>query len=162
MHSKCSAFMALMSICFLAVLVPASATAQDTNAMLTAYIAALNANMPPHLNAAAIANLFTADGIQQHVMDAPAGTEDPQKGRAALQQFFASFDQRFADWTHVETRRTVQGHHAVWEGMAQGTHKETGKPLRIPIVFSMEFDAQGKVKEALVYVNGGMVAKQLQ
>jgi ketosteroid isomerase-like protein len=131
--------------------------------MLTAYIAALNANMPPHLNAAAIANLFTEDGIQQNVMsDALPGTEDPQKGRAALQKFFASFDQHFADWTHVETRRTVQGHHAVWEGIAQGTHKETGKPLRIPIVFSMEFDAQGKVKEALVYVNTGMVAKQLQ
>lgn len=144
------------------ILLVSTAKAQDTDAMLTAWVDALNANMPPNLNAAAIAELFSEDALQHHVMGAPPGIADPLAGRAAQEEFFAGFDQRWSDWTHNESRRTVQGNHAVWEGTAQGTHKESGKSVSIPIVFSMDFDQDGKVKEVFTYVNGGMVAKQLE
>ena len=143
------------------ILLAVTAKAQDTDSMVTAWVEALNANMPPNLNPAAIADLFAEDALQHHVMGPPPGTADPLVGRAAQEQFYAGFDKRWFDWTHEEVRRTVQGNHAVWEGTAQGTHKESGKPVSIPIVFSMDFDNDGKVKEVFTYVNGGMIAKQL-
>ena len=147
----------------IAAFVPASAEAPDTDAMLTNYITALNANMPPKLDPAAIAGLFAEDAVQHHAYGRPlSSTNEPDTGREAIEAFFAGFDAHFSDWTHVETRRTIQGSRAVWEGVAQGTHKETGKPVEVPIVFSMEFDESGLVKETLAYVNGGYIARQLE
>lgn len=144
------------------VFLAGTAKAQDTDAMLTAWMEAMNANMPPNLDAAAIAELFAEDALQHHVMGAPPGTADPLAGRDAQEQFFAGFDKRWSDWTHIETRRTVQGVHAVWEGTAQGTHKDSKKTVSIPIIFSIEFDAEGKIKEVFTYVNGSMIAEQLE
>ena len=144
------------------VVVATTAKAQDTDAMLTAWIEGANANMPPNLDAAAIAGFFAEDALQHHVMGAPPGTPDPLTGRDAQEQFFAGFDQRWSDWTHQEKRRIVQGNHAVWEGTAEGTHKDSGKFVIIPIVFSIEFNEEGKIKEIFTYVNGGMIAKQLE
>ena len=141
-------------------LASANAPAADTDAWLTNYIKALNANMPPHNNADAVANLFTPDGLQRHPLGEPPG--GPQQGRDAIRKFFAGFDQLFKTWEHVESTRTVQGQRAVWEGLAQGTHKETGKFIKLPIVFSLEFNDEGKVKEARVYVNGAMIQEQIK
>lgn len=147
----------------LPLLVPAAAHAQDTDFMLTRYIAGLNANMPPRLNAAAVANLFAEDAVQWHPFGEPpfAGGQ-PQRGREALTRFFATFDQSWKDWTHVERSRTVQGNHAVWEGTAQGTHKGTGKFVKLPIVFVLEFTPEGLVKEDRVYVDNRLVGEQLK
>jgi ketosteroid isomerase-like protein len=155
----------LITVAVLAVLpllVPAVVHAQDTDAMLTRYIAALNTNMPPRLNAAAVANLFAEDGVQWHPFGEPrfAGGQ-PQRGREALTRFFAAFDS-WKDWTHVERSRTVQGSHALWEGTAQGTHKDTGKFVKLPIVFVLEFTPEGLVKEDRVYVDQHLVGEQLK
>ncbi len=50
----------------------------------------------------------------------------------------------------------------MWEGFAQGTHKETGKYIKLPIVFSLEFNDEGKVKEARVYANSAMIGEQIK
>ena len=125
------------------------ALAADTNAQLSAYIAALNANMPPHANGAAIAALFTPDGVQIHPNGPVPGD---QHGRAELEKFFQSFKERYADWTHVELSRMTSGNRAMWEGTAQG-HDASGKPLKLPIVFLLKFDEAGKVTENRVYVD---------
>jgi ketosteroid isomerase-like protein len=145
-----------------ALFVPAVAHAQNTDAMLTRYITGLNANMPPRLNGAAVANLFAEDGVQWHPFGEPpfAGGQ-PQRGREALTRFFSAFDQ-WKDWTHVERSRTVQGSHAVWEGTAQGIHKDTGKFVKLPIVFVLDFTPEGLVKEDRVYVDGHLVGEQLK
>ena len=155
----------LITVAVLAVLplfVPTAVHAQDTDAMLTRYIAALNANMPPRLNAAAVANLFAEDSLQWHPFGEPpfAGGQ-PQRGRETLTRFFSAFDS-WKDWTHVERNRTVQGSHAVWEGTAQGTHKDTGKFVKLPIVFVLEFTADGLVKEDRVYVDNHLIGDQLK
>jgi ketosteroid isomerase-like protein len=79
-----------------------------------------------------------------------------------LANFFAGFNNLFADWTHIEKRRLIQGNRAVWEGAAEGHDKQTGKPVRLPIVFVLEFNEQGKVREKTVYVDVHMVGEQLK
>ena len=130
--------------------------------MLSDYIDTLNSRMPPNLDAGAIADLFAAGGVHGHAMGVPAGVKDPQKGRDEIAAFFARFDKNWANWTHVERNRTVEGRRAVWEGVAQGTHKASGKSVRAPIVFSLEFNDEGKATNVLVYFNGAMVAAQLK
>jgi ketosteroid isomerase-like protein len=138
----------------------ANALAADTDAMLTNYIKALNANMPPRNNGEAVANLFTPDGVQYHPFGEPAG--GPQRGREVIGKFFTGFDALLKTWEHVEKSRTVQGNRAVWEGVAQGVHKESGKFVKMPIAFFLEFDDKGLVKEDRVYVNSAMLQEQIK
>jgi ketosteroid isomerase-like protein len=133
------------------------ARAQDTDAFLTSFIKTVNANMPPKLDPVAVANLFTEDGKQYHMNQSPLPT---QVGREQLEQFFARFKDQWSDWTHIEKSRVVQGNRAVWEGTAQGHHKATGKLVKLPIVFFLEFDDQGKVREDRVYVDIHLVGEQ--
>jgi ketosteroid isomerase-like protein len=132
--------------------------AQSTDAQLTAYINALNARMPPSGDPASVADLFSQDGVQYH----PFGAPGTQRGREELAKFFGGFTKTWADWTHIEKNRVIQGNHAVWEGTAEGHHKETGKFVRLPIVFFLDFDGQGKVREDRVYVDGHLIGEQLK
>ena len=129
---------------------------KNTDVLLTTYMNALNANMPPKNNPDAVAKLFAEDGVQSEPSRAS------QQGRQALRDRFAEFEHKFADWTHIEKSRTVQGNRAVWEGVAQGTLKETGKFVKEPIVFFIEFDEHGQVKENRVYYDTHTVEDQLQ
>jgi ketosteroid isomerase-like protein len=138
----------------------ANVRAGDTDAMLTNYIKALNANMPPRNNPEAVANLFTPDGVQRHGFGEPP--EGPQRGREAIGKFFAGFDAMLKTWEHVESTRTVQAQRAVWEGVAQGIHKDSGKFVKIPIVFFIEFNDEGKVKEERVYLNPALFEAQIK
>ncbi|HUF22474.1 MAG TPA: nuclear transport factor 2 family protein [Burkholderiales bacterium] len=131
-----------------------------TNEKLSGFIETINASMPPSSNPEAIANLFAEDGIEAHPFGEPPG--GPYRGRAQIKAFFEGFDSRFATWTHVEKSRMVDGLRAVWEGVAQGTDKQTGKFLRLPIVFFFEFDDAGLVKEHRVYLDVHMAAEQLE
>jgi ketosteroid isomerase-like protein len=116
--------------------------------------------MPPSGDPATVAELFTEDGAHyQPFGELPGG---PYHGRKALAKFFGGFKNLFADWTHIEKRRLIQGNRAVWEGIAEGHDKKTGKYLRLPIVFVLEFNDQGKVHEKTVYVNLSMRDEQLK
>jgi ketosteroid isomerase-like protein len=134
------------------------AVAENTESQLTAYINAVNARMPPNGDPATVAELFAEDSVQYH----PNGAPGTQRGRAELAKFFGGFSNTWADWTHVEKNRLVQGNHAVWEGTAEGHHKATGKFVRVPIVFFLDFDKQGKVVEDRVYVDGHLIGEQLK
>ena len=134
--------------------------AMDSNAWLTAYIHTVNANMPPNLNPDAIASCYAEDCVHfQPLRELPGG---PIRGREAERRFFATFDAHWADWTHVEASRMIDGNRAVWEGWAQGTHKKTGKFVKIPIVFLLEFDENGKIKMERTYVDNGLVEEQIR
>jgi len=133
------------------------ATAQNTDASVTSYIKALNASMPPSGDPDVVANAFAENGVQ-HVVN--QGTS--QVGREQIRQFFAGFKNTFSDWTHNEKSRLVQGNHAVWEGTAEGHHKESGKYVKLPIVFFLDFDDQGKVREKRVYVDIHLMAEQIK
>ena len=135
---------------------PAWASAADTDAWLTHFIDTVNASMPPHDNPRAIAELFTPSGVHHSVNVGP-----PQRGRAELEVFFAGFKDRLLDWTHVERARVVQGNRAVWEGTGRGHDRATGKPIRLPLVFVLEFNDDGKVVEERVYVDRHLVAEQV-
>jgi ketosteroid isomerase-like protein len=132
----------------------------NADAWLTAYIDTVNANMPPNLDPDAVANCFAEDCINiQPLRELPGG---PFRGRTAMRRFYASFDAHWADWMHVEVSRMTEGNRAVWEGWAQGTHKKTGKFVKMPIVFFLEFDEEGKIKEERTYVDNGLVEEQIR
>lgn len=131
-----------------------------TNEKLSGFIETINASMPPSSNPEVIANLFAEDGMEIHPFGEPPG--GPFRGREEIKGFFAGFDSRYATWTHVEKSRMVDGLRAVWEGVAQGADKQTGRALRLPIVFFFEFDHAGLVKEHRVYVDIHMAAEQLK
>jgi ketosteroid isomerase-like protein len=133
--------------------------AQGADAFLTRYIAGLNAAMPPAGDPARAADLFAADATQVHVLGEPPG--GPQQNREDIRKFFAGFNM-FSDWTHVEHSRMTHGNRAVWEGIAQGHHRETGKPIRLPAVFFLKFDNGGAVREARVYIDGRSIGDQLK
>ena len=60
---------------------------QDTDAWLTAYIDTVNANMPPNLDADAVANCFAEDCVNiQPLRELPGG---PFRGREAMRRFYA-------------------------------------------------------------------------
>ena len=134
--------------------------AQNTDAFLTRYITALNARMPPSGDPATVAELFSEDAVQYHIFGEPPG--GPQRGRQALAQFFGGFKESFADWTHIERSRFIKGNSAVWEGTAVGHDKRSGKPLKLPIVFFLQFNDQGQVREDRVYVDVDMIGEQLK
>lgn len=134
--------------------------AANAEVALTRYINGLNAAMPPAGNPVDAARLFAADARQIHVLAPP--TEKPQIGRNEIQQFYAGFKDFFADWTHIEKSRVTHGNSAVWEGIARGHHRESGKPIHLPIVFFLEFDNDGAVRESRVYVDVRSIGDQLQ
>jgi ketosteroid isomerase-like protein len=135
-----------------------SAYAENTDAFLTQFINTLNASMPPNNNPAAVANLFEPDAAVYY-MNPGVPT---QKGRSAIRNYFTSYSVWFSDWTHIERSRLIQGNRAVWEGTEQGHDKSTGKPLKVPVVFILEFDDQGLVKESRVYIDVQLIADQLK
>lgn len=153
-------FLSIFLIISAVLLGPGKANGQDADLMLTNYVDALNANMPPNLDAEAVSKLFAENGVQMHPFGEPPG--GPHTDREAIRQFFAGFDESFADWTHAEVNRMTQGNLAVWEGIAQGTHKETGKPLNLPMVFFITFDDDGLVNEARIYMDVHLIALQLE
>lgn len=138
----------------------ASAATPNADAWLTAFIDTVNANMPPNLNPDAVANCFAEDCVNiQPLRELPGG---PLRGREAMRRFYATFDAHWADWTHLEVSRMTKGNRAVWEGIAQGTHKKTGKFVKMPIIFFLEFGEYGKIKEERTYVGNGLVEEQIR
>ena len=132
----------------------------DTDALLTGHFQAIDAHMPPNLDPDALADLYAEDCRNiQPLREVPGG---PLRGRAAMRRFFATFDAHWADWKHVEKHRVVQGKVGVWEGVAQGNHRKTGRFVSLPIVFILEFNADGKVQEERVYVDNGLVEEQIR
>jgi hypothetical protein len=146
-------------VAVVAVAVPEYSQAVDADASLTRFIRVMNESMPPHSNPAAIAGLFADDGAEIHPFGDPPG--GPFHGREAVKSFFSGFEARYRSWTHVEKSRIVSGNRAVWEGVAQGVDRDSGKFLSLPIVLFFEFDDEGLVKEQRVYVDIHMVQKQL-
>jgi ketosteroid isomerase-like protein len=134
--------------------------APTTDAMLTYYINGLNARMPPKGDPATVPQLFTQDAVHYHPLGEPPG--GPLRGREALKGFFSGFNDAWADWTHVEKRRTISGRRAIWEGTAEGTHKQSGKYVTLPILFIIDFNESGEVKEKTVYVDTHMIADQVR
>lgn len=155
-----SRFVGLVA-CFMLVmgsnLSPQASAATDTDAALTNFISALNTSMPPRTDVAPVANAFAENGVHHGVNQGP-----PQVGRAQITQFFVGFKDLFADWTHTERSRLVQGNRAAWEGVVQGHDKQTGKPIKLRIVFLLEFDDQGKVQEDRVYVDVHLIGEQVK
>jgi hypothetical protein len=150
-------FVRSLFVAAICMAVSVTATAQNTDAFVTNYVKALNASMPPSGDATIIANAFAENGVHHGVNQGP-----PQVGREQIKEFFADFKNRFADWTHVEKSRVVQGNRAVWEGTVEGHPKDSAKSVRLPIVFIFDFDPQGKARETRVYVDVHLIGEQLK
>ncbi len=153
-------FLEIVTLILLATCYSSGAVAQNTDSYLTKYIAALNARMPPSGDPGTVAELYTSDGVQESVLGKPS--ESIQRGQSSLREFFAGFKEFFSDWTHIESNRLTQGSRALWEGYAEGHHKESGKRLRFPIVFVLDFDNQGKVRGNRVYFDEHAIDEQLK
>ena len=134
--------------------------AMDADAWLTAFIETVNANMPPNLDPDAVADRFAEDCVHvQPLRELPGG---PLRGREAQRRFYATFDAHWSTLVMVEVSRVVQGCRAVWEGVMESTHKKTGKPVKLPMVFILDFDENGKIKKELVYMDNGLVEEQIR
>ncbi len=138
-------------------LCPQIASAADANTALTNFIYALNSSMPPRTDVSALVNAFAENGVHHGMNQGP-----PQVGHEQIREFYGGFKDRLADWTHTAKSRLTQGNRAVWEGVAEGHDKQTGKPLKLPIVFVIDFDYQGKVREMRTYVDMHLLAEQLK
>jgi hypothetical protein len=84
--------------------------AESTDALLTQFITTLNASMPPHDNPPAVADLFEPNATVRYMNP---GVRD-QKGRTAIRNYFASYNEWFSDWTHIERSRLIEGSRAVY------------------------------------------------
>jgi ketosteroid isomerase-like protein len=140
----------------------AGASAQNTDDMLTQLMTVLNTNMPPNLNADAIANVYAEDAVEVFLIGAAPDMKNPMNGREEIKEFYSGFDEVFSDLTHIEVRRTVQERHAVWEGTVKGTHKDTGKPVKFPLLLSIRFNDGGSIVTMDVYLNSSLMAEQLK
>ncbi len=96
-----------------------------------------------------------ADDLDHTVALATMRTKEELRG------FLRRWSDMFSTWRHVEVRRLVHGNLVAWEGFATGTHRTTGKPLKIPMVMIMEFDEYGKVKMSHVYFDSAVLQQQL-
>lgn len=137
-----------------------AASGMGADAWLTNFIDTINANMPPNLDADAVANCFAEDCVHvQPLRELPGG---PIRGREPQRRFYAAFDAHWSTLVMVEVSRVVQGRRAVWEGVMEATHKKTGKPVKLPMVFILDFDGAGKIKKELVYMDNGLVEEQIR
>jgi ketosteroid isomerase-like protein len=107
-----------------------------------------------------VANCFAEDCVHvQPLRELPGG---PIRGREAQRRFYATFDAHWSTLVMTEVSRVVQGRRAVWEGVMESTHKKTGKPVKLPMVFILDFDEEGKIKKELVYMDNGLVEEQIR
>jgi hypothetical protein len=140
--------------------VPEPAGADDAERMLNRWIKTHEANFPPNLNADALATLYAEDCINvQPLRELPGG---PLRGREAMCRFLATFDLHWSTLTHVEVSRVTQGRRAAWEAVLEGTHRKTGRLVKVPIVFFLDFDDHGRVKIQHTYIDNGLVEEQLR
>ena len=96
-----------------------------------------------------------ADEFEHRVSQASLRT------RKDLHDFFRKWDDLFVGWKYVETRRVVEGNSVAWEGRAEAIHAETGRQLILPIVMIIEIDELGKVKSVHVYLDTGLIQRQI-
>jgi adenylate cyclase len=134
--------------------------ADDAEGMLDHWIKIHEANLPPNLNADALATLYAEDCINiQPLRELPNG---PLQGREAVRRFLASFDIHWSTLALIEVSHMAQGRRAVWEGMMEGIHRKTGKLIKVPIVFFFDFDDEGRVKVQHTYIDNGLVEEQVR
>lgn len=109
-----------------------------TNDALTHYIEARNAAMAPLLDVHGMAALYREDAVLVHPLDGMP--ESRIVGRRAIEIYFGRIATIMRSMTLVETRRTVTGRRAVWEGRVEGAQAGTRLRLGIPVVLSLDFD----------------------
>lgn len=96
-----------------------------------------------------------ADEFEHRVSQASLRT------RKDLHDFFRKWDELFVGWKYVEIRTVVEGNVVAWEGRAEATHAETGRQLNLPLVMFIEIDEFGKVKSVHVYLDTGLIQRQI-
>jgi SnoaL-like domain len=139
---------------------PEAAGADAVERMLDHWIKTHEVNLPPHLNADALATLYAEDCINiQPLRELPNG---PLRGREAMRRFLATFDVHWSTMTLSEVSRLAQGRRAVWEAEMEGIHRKTGKLVKVPIVFFFDFDDEGRVKVQHTYIDNGLVEEQVR
>jgi adenylate cyclase len=140
--------------------VPEAAGADEAERMLDHWIKTHEVNLPPNLNADALATLYAEDCINiQPLRELPNG---PLRGRDAMRRFLATFDVHWSTMTLSEVSRLAQGRRAVWEAEMEGIHRKTGKLVKVPIVFFFDFDDEGRVKVQHTYIDNGLVEEQVR
>ena len=83
------------------------------------------------------------------------------RSREELRQFFVEWFDLFNNWTVREQRSIIQGNFVALEGVGQGLHRATGKPLQLPMVMIMQFNSSGKITMAHVYFDTRVILQQL-
>jgi adenylate cyclase len=137
-----------------------AAGAEDAQRMLDHWIKTHEVNLPPNLDADALATLYAEDCINiQPLRELPNG---PLRGREAMRQFLATFDIHWSTLALIEVSRVTQGRRAVWEAVMEGTHRKTGKLVKVPIVFFFDFDDESRVKVQHTYIDNGLVEEQVR
>ena len=136
------------------------ATPPEAEAMLANWIDTFTANLPPKLDPDALADLYAEECFC--ILPLREITGGPIRSRDAQRRFFITFDDHWATLTMIEVSRVTQGRRAVWESVMEGVHKESGKPVSMPVVFFFEFDNNGKVKEQHIYADYGLVEEQMR
>jgi adenylate cyclase len=132
----------------------------DAERMLSHWIKTHEVNLPPNLNADALATLYAEDCINiQPLRELPGGS---LQGREAMRRFLATFDIHWSTLGLIEVSRVAQGRRAVWEAVMEGIHRKTGKRVKVPIVFFFDFDDEGKVKVQRTYIDNGLVEEQVR
>lgn len=142
----------LRGLLLCSALLPLGGCAHPTSRLITEYIRALNSTSTGDMEA------FLgkwADDLECTVSRATL------KSKRDLREFFRSWTQIFKEWRYKEVRRIMGQDIAVWEGVARGVHRATGKKVELPLVIIVEFNSRGKAKLARVYFDTGLIDQQV-
>lgn len=83
------------------------------------------------------------------------------EGKAQIRALYADLLSRYRDLRHAIVATVIEGNRASVELHTVGTHRESGIEVHMPNVAILEFDANGKVTSARVYLDMKHVQDQL-
>ena len=75
------------------------------------------------------------------------------KGKAAIRVTYRNYLNTYDDFHQEELRRVTEGNTVVSELLTRARHKVTGDLLSLPNVAILEFNEEGKVRRARVYLD---------
>ena len=131
----------------------------STHDTLTNYMEAKNAAMTPLLDAPGIAALYSENATLIMPLEGQGDIE--VVGRPAIEAYFADIGKAMLSLSYIEHRRTVEGRHAVWEGLMNGIQAATKNRMEVPVVFSIDFDDTDLVCHLRAFFNIDEARRQL-
>lgn len=92
-----------------------------------------------------------------------SGPRGSQRGKAEIRKVYENLYSGFEGLNlGREVRRVIQGRVVAWEGVVTGVHRETSKPIALPIVAILAFGRANLIGSAHFYLDLAGLGRQLK